>query len=242
MSKRECLRPELLADMPRRIAGLHVDRRGYPIPWFVLDNGGEPDFRIVDSNKLRHALRFARCWICGGPLGVNKTFVVGPMCVVTRVSAEPPTHGDCGVFAARFCPFLAHPQAKRREANLPEHLPADDVMLLHNPGAVAVWTTRRFTTFRHNGALLCRFGEPVAVQWFAEGRRASRDEVVAGFHRGLPGLLAIDKDWTEAEAFAVLAPHLPSEGHEHATDSNYGNDHSVTATPPSGDVPVAVPH
>lgn len=245
MNHRTEVRPDMRTNMPRRIAALRVDRRGYPVPWFVQEvEGREPDFRIVDSHKLRQALRFSRCWICGGPLGVNKTFVVGPMCVVSRVSAEPPAHAECALFAAHFCPFLALPHAKRREANLPEHAATNPSHLLHNPGVIAVWTTRRFTTFRNAGSLLCRFAEPVSVQWFAEGRHATRDEVIAGFEKGLPALLALDDtQWTEAEAFAVIAPHLPAQTEENnATTEHHGHDHSIVATSGSGHVPVAVPH
>jgi hypothetical protein len=73
--------------MPSRIAKLQVSAEGFPIPWFVQWIKGEPDFRIMDGEKLSIAVRHKRCWICGEQLGQFMCFAIGPMCMINRVSA-----------------------------------------------------------------------------------------------------------------------------------------------------------
>jgi hypothetical protein len=192
------VRPEL-PPMPDRIAALPRDHRGYPVPWFVewiIDGHaapigeGAPDFRVMSSERLADALRYRRCWICGGRLGAHQTFVIGPMCAVNRTSAEPPSHQECGSWSARACPFLTRPHARRREAGLPEELAQPPgVMLRRNPGVALVWTSRRWHPRRlPDGGLLFDIGEPDSVRWYAEGRDATREEVLASIESGLPAL------------------------------------------------------
>jgi hypothetical protein len=184
--------------MPKRIAALPRDHRGYPVPWFVvwldaddrpLPRGeGRPDFRVIMPDALDEAIRGA-CWICGHRLGRYQTFVIGPMCAVNRNSAEPPSHHDCATYAARACPFLARPHARRRENAMPgEAVEPAGVAIKRNPGVALLWTTRKYRPYRDpfNGGVLFDIGEPDQVEWFAEGRPATREEVMASIDSGLP--------------------------------------------------------
>lgn len=187
------LRPGL-PPLPPRMAGLPIDHRGFPVPWFVAWVDGEPDHRVVDPKKLQAAVGLGRCWICGGPLGSFKTFTLGPMCCVTRANSEPPSHIECARYAAQACPFLTRPHAKRREAGLPDDLrPAAGLPLDRNPGVVGLWTTKRYTTSRVHGVganpgVLFRLGDPESLEFWAEGRSAKREEVIASVVSGLPTL------------------------------------------------------
>jgi hypothetical protein len=79
--------------------------------------------------------------------------------------------------------------AKRRDTSDLPHRGAPGVMLEHNPGAIALWHTRSYRTeHQPEGGMLFRLGSPVWVDWFAEGRKATREEVLAGFAMGLPKL------------------------------------------------------
>lgn len=187
--------------IPKRMADLPRDKHDRPVPWFVAWIDGEPDFRVIAPGKIQDALRFGQCWLCGGPLGAFKAFVLGPMCGVNRTSAEPPSHRDCAVYAAQACPFLATPNMVRRENRIPEGTknPAG-TMIRRNPGVALVWVTKSFTLFRsHGGGVLFEVGTPEEVRWFAEGRTATRAEVVASMESGLPLLRA------EAEAESPTA-------------------------------------
>lgn len=205
-----------LPELPSRMRALPVDSRGYPVPYFVEWIDGKPDFRVADQRKLAACIYFKRCWICGQPLGQYKAFVIGPMCAVNRVSAEPPSHIECAKFAAQACPFLAHPKAVRREANLPEdRIPAAGITIARNPGVALVWVTRSHQMFNAPGGVLFKIGEPEDTFWYAEGRLANRDEVRASVESGLPALYELAKaDGIEAvmeldTAVARATRHFP---------------------------------
>jgi hypothetical protein len=174
--------------MPARIAALPRDK-GRPVPWFVQWFDGTPDFRVVDGSKFRDALRFGWCWVCGERVGRFATFTVGPMCVVNRTSAEPPAHRECAEYSARACPFLSIPNMVRRERHVPDGVtePAG-IMIKRNPGVTVVWTTLKYTLQRTPSGPLFDIGEPVEVEWFAQGRQATRAEIMASIESGLPAL------------------------------------------------------
>src|SRR5215831_10331151 len=134
-----------LPPLPRRIAKLPVDHRGFPVPWFVAFIDGKPDFRMIDTPKLAIAVKQRRCWTCGEPLGVHLAFLIGPMCAVNRVISEPPSHRDCAIFSATACPFLSQSRMRRNEKNLPDdRMEAAGIGLSRNAGAVCIWTTRNY--------------------------------------------------------------------------------------------------
>jgi hypothetical protein len=187
------LRPEL-TPLPSRMKTLPVDERGYPVPWFVDWVDGKPEFRAMDGQKWIRAIRERLCWVCGLPLGVYKTFVVGPMCGINRTSAEPPSHSECGFWSAVNCPFLRNPQQARREDGLTDTISAPGFALLRNPGVTLLWTTRTYSLFEDGrGKPLITFGDPEKVDWFAEGRKATRAEILQSIESGMPALMAIAK-------------------------------------------------
>src|SRR5262249_41454815 len=130
------------ADMPHRIKALPVDRRGYPVPWFVPWEDGEPLFPVADPVKLAMAILHSKCSMCGQTLGAFKCFVIGPMCVVNRVSAEPPCHRDCAEFAVKTCPFMTMPLAKRTSDRIAGIEDPAGIMIERNPGVSAIWVTK----------------------------------------------------------------------------------------------------
>ena len=184
------LRPGL-PPLPPKMRHLHIDKRGYPVPFFVAMIDGEPDHRIVDPRAMQQCVRHGRCWLCGQPLGVFTSFVVGPMCAVNRVSSEPPSHLECARYAVQACPFMARPHAKRREGGLPDtdlKQPAG-IHLKRNPGVVLIWTTRApLHRFKVPGGMLFRMGPAESMEWYAEGRPAERQEVDDSIASGLPAL------------------------------------------------------
>lgn len=171
--------------LPERLKQRPVSERGFPVPWFVSFIKGQWDFVNVDPRKIVEAYKRDLCFLCGTKLGQYKAFVIGPMCSINRVSAEPPAHRECAEYAVRACPFLARPNARRNEkasVNHGETVPG--IMIEHNPGATLLWITKSFKPI--DG--LFHIGEPVEVQWFAEGRKATRAEIDAAIAKGLPFL------------------------------------------------------
>lgn len=220
------VRPSL-PPLPDRMRRLPLDHRGFPVPWFVawFDQGkpcdpgvGKADFRVIDAPKMSIAVRQRRCWVCGEPLGVRMAFVIGPMCAVNRVISEPPSHRDCAIFSATACPFLSQPRMKRNEKDLPEGKEAAGHVLKRNPGAACVWITRIYRPFRPsvgNPGVLFQLGDPIETLWFANGRPATRAEVMASIESGLPSLQELaDAQGPEArielrKAYDRAMPLLP---------------------------------
>ena len=175
--------------MPDRIAALPISDEGYPVPWFVASINGKPDFRVVDTPKLPRAVRARLCWVCGQGLGGLVASALGPMCTITRTISEPPSHRACVQFAMRACPFLANPRMRRNDKNLPGGtIEAPGFQLERNPGCMALWMSRQVTPFEAPGGVLFRVGDPVSVEWYCEGRPATRAEVENSITSGLPHL------------------------------------------------------
>jgi hypothetical protein len=210
-------------EMPRRMQELPVDAVGRPVPWFVwIDDAGTPDFRVVGPGKLRQAMRGPLCWVCGHGFsgGEDRAWLIGPMCTVNLVTAEPPSHLDCATWSARNCPFLATPNMVRRDRHMPEGAvnPAG-IMIRRNPGASVVWVTgyRAWKAEREGRGFLFRLGPAKRALWFAEGREATRAEVLASIDSGLPLLSEMaEKDGPEAVAelermHREALAHVPQE-------------------------------
>jgi hypothetical protein len=51
-----------------------------------------------------------------------------------------------------------------------------------------IWLCLGFKVFKVEGGVLFELGEPVEIQWYAEGRTATREEVLHSIDTGLPFL------------------------------------------------------
>lgn len=194
MELRECpySKPALragLPELPARMKAMPVDERGYPVPFFVGWIDGKPEFRGADARKLKACKLAGLCWVCGQALEETFAFVIGPMCTITRTTAEPPSHLECADFSVKGCPFLSKPQMERREdesfAALSVAAPGESIR--RNPGVSAVWVTNFYKTFADGrGGELIEVGPPDSVTWWREGRAATRLEVQCSIEEGLP--------------------------------------------------------
>lgn len=197
-------------NLPPRIAKLPVNETGFPIPWFAATVDGKRDFRVVDSLQMREAVRFKKCWVCGEKLGVHMAFVIGPMCGLNRTISDPPSHKECAEFSALNCPFLSRPLAKRNTEGLDGMQQAAGFGLRRNPGAVGVWVTKSYEVFRPhagNPGILFEIGDPVSVDWYSSGRRATEDEIHTSVATGLPHLVDIARQ-QGPEALIALKSQL----------------------------------
>lgn len=202
------MRPEL-DSLPSRMLDLPIDDRGYVVPWFVSWIDGKPEFRVSDAEKFIRAVRERRCWVCGERLGSTLCFVAGPMCGINRVSSEPPSHVECARWSARNCPFLVRPHMRRREDELINNetmiAEAPGLCIARNPGVTMLWITRSYKVFRpHAGGegFLFDIGAPASVEWYAEGRPATGDEIQESVRGGFP---ALEKQAAEEGEKAIAA-------------------------------------
>jgi hypothetical protein len=197
-------RPQHDVPLPDHLRGRPRDARGFIVPYFVAwrdDDGnladegrGEPDFRTVNTSRFVRCIKQRLCWLCGHPLGRHLSFVIGPMCTVTRTTSEPPSHLACADYALKVCPFLTRPAMRRLPMGADEAMPPAGLHLDRNPGVSALWTSREFTLFKTkhgNAGTLIQVGEPSRVEWWREGRWATRAEVQASMVSGLPSLREI---------------------------------------------------
>ena len=202
---------EQMKTLPARMKDLPIDDRGYVVPWFVAWIEGKPEFRAMDPIKYIRAIREKRCWVCGEKLGVNVVFVAGPMCGINRTSSEPPSHAECARWSATNCPFLSNPRQVRREDEVLNNAclraNAPGIAIARNPGVAMLWFTRQFEVFDDgHGKPLIQMGEPESVEWYACGRKATRDEVMRSIDTGLPTIEAVarqQRGGVEALARAV---------------------------------------
>jgi hypothetical protein len=196
-----------MVNVPRRIDKLprwRIMGQDYPVPHFVTwigedgkptkGNTGTPDFRVMNMDRWLRCWKAGLCWVCGEKLGVYKAYVIGPMCAVTRTTSEPGSHLECAVYSAQACPFLSNPKMKR--GSEVKELPANSqepvgFFISRNPGVACIWVTKSATRFKaHNGTLIT-LGDPEAVHWFAHGRAATCEEVMASIESGYPALLSV---------------------------------------------------
>jgi len=185
----------IFKDMPPEIERLPRDGRGFPIPAFAGSLNGQRDFRVIDPEHFNACVRKGKCWICGGGMGARRFYVIGPMCGINRVSSEPASHRGCAIFAARNCPFLATPMAKRNERGLPDNAGAlAGVMIPRNPGVTLIWEPHHDTDYLFDdgrGNPLFNVGEPKVVTFWAKGDPATPEAVWESVVSGFPALFSL---------------------------------------------------
>lgn len=194
--------------IPPRMAQLPISPKGFPTPWFVhIADDGAADFRVIGRGKMVEAHNGRKCWLCGQPRGTHLVFTIGPMCTVNRISGEPPSHLACAEYAVRACPFLAKPNMRRNELDMIEEATAHPGALLHNPGVTALWVCRSYKVESNGDGALFHLGPPERVEWYTQGRQATRAEVEAAIAAGYP-LLAAQAARDGADAAAELSACL----------------------------------
>lgn len=196
MTTERVIRPDIAhIPVPERMLSLPLDERGYPVPWFVSWVDGKPEFRALERYKLVLAVREKRCWLCGEKMGRFLAFVIGPMCAINRISSEPPSHRECAEYAVRACPFLARPHMRRRENDLPEDFKqAAGFGVKRNPGVSLIWVTESYRVEKAhagNEGYLFHVGDPYQLAWYAEGREATRAEIMESIDSGYPLLVEL---------------------------------------------------
>lgn len=205
------LEPIKARSMIPDMIGRPIDHRGFPVPWFVTNKTpeGHWDFARLDTERFKEAVRKDVCWVSGHPLGQFRSFVIGPMCVINRVAGDPPVKKAIAEWSAQICPYLSRPLARRDRSIADEEYELQrGVMITRNPGVCAVYTVRGPVPVNHG---LFMLPEPKAVEWWRQGRRATRAEVVAAVESGLPLLReAAEK---ESRATGSKAPLVELEAY-----------------------------
>lgn len=102
--------------IPPFLSHLPVDKRGYPIPFFVGTVDGEPEFRYLNATKHDLIINKKLCPICGKKLPKDFFyFISGPQGMKNRTSSDGPMHRECAEFSLIACPHLYLQKSQRRE-------------------------------------------------------------------------------------------------------------------------------
>lgn len=159
---------------PARVGRLARDGRGYPVPALVMrDAEGRPDFRVIDSERWLHAVRFHRCGLCGEPMGRSVAFVGGPASLHHRVFTDAGMHPDCAAYALKTCPFLAAPSFAYSRT-MPDLSGAvtrtlEDVST-RRPDVFGLGVTRGYELLTlPNGGLAIQAGPFQTISWWKRG-------------------------------------------------------------------------
>jgi hypothetical protein len=208
--------------IPARLRGRPRDARDFIVPYFVQwfedskpspEGLGVPDFRVVNTERFYGCIKHNICWLCGGILGSYHSFVLGPMCAVTRTTSEPGSHRECAEYALKACPFLIRPRMRRNPSEYPgEVAPVAGFFLDHNPGIFALWISRQpakpFKPEKGGAGVLLTVQDPVEVGWWKEGRLATREEVDWALEKGVEAALVPMAKKEGPAAEAALAKYV----------------------------------
>lgn len=153
-------------EIPKELSHLKIDSRGYPIPYFVSEINGKPEFRFLDHNRLQMIINRKVCHICGKKLPDNLFyFIAGPMGLENRISTDAGMHLLCAEFSLRACPHLFLQKAERRlndpmakifTANNPNSI-------LDKPDTLYLVRTDKIKRIFEDGRVYIRF-RPVSAQ------------------------------------------------------------------------------
>jgi hypothetical protein len=181
---------------PKSMLSRPIDHRGFPVPWFVTKktDDGKWDFVNIEHKRMVEALKKQVCWVSGQPLGVNKAFCVGPMCVINRTAGDPPVKLEIALWSVQVCPFMSRPLARRtgkHEKETTDNAGIDGVAILRNPGVTAIYVSR---DSKYECGRGFNMGAPVSVSWWCQGREATRQEAQSSIDSGIHHLWKLAKD------------------------------------------------
>lgn len=171
--------------MPKGIAALDRDHRGYPIFYAIQQPTGGYDFKAIVWDQVQRCAERRLCGLCGRPLGYWIVFIGGPKSCQNRWFSDPPMHRECAEYAWQVCPYLlrggydrSHTERARRVAQ------EDPTGYMGKPEKMGFFTTRSY-------------------EWKQQTRRHGFDRVPFGqeLFKAAP---ATQIEWRE-----------PSHGHDH---------------------------
>jgi hypothetical protein len=64
-------------------------------------------------------------------------------------------------------------------------------MIARNPGVTAIWVTKSYEIMRVGNGIVISMGDPIRMEFWTKGRRATRAEVDESVRDGFPALLKV---------------------------------------------------
>jgi len=102
-------------EIPNFLKHLKVDKRGYPIPFFVPWKNGQPDFMYQDAEKQKLTTEKHLCHICGKKLHKDyHYFISGIHGLTNQVASDAAMHRECAEYSLQVCPHMLYQKAERQ--------------------------------------------------------------------------------------------------------------------------------
>lgn len=178
-----------MIEVPKHLRG-RPTYGGFVVPYFVAwyrgseqvderEQGAKPDFKVTDYRRLTICRKQGHCWICGKHLGAFKWFVFGPGSALSRCSIEPPSHRECAHYAVQICPFMLDVTKDYRH---PDLKPGQTLIegVAYRPEVTVLWATKGYKAEvldATRGVWQFIPGDPEVVEFWYEGRKATRAEI-----------------------------------------------------------------
>jgi hypothetical protein len=141
-------------DIPSQLAHLKKDSRGYPIPYFVSEVNGKPEFRFLRPERLEMIIERKLCHICGKKLPTDFFyFISGPIGLKNRISTDAAMHRICAEFSLQACPHLFLQKAERRDNDpiAKELVSKDPAMIIEKPDELFLVKCDKFRVIKEGG-------------------------------------------------------------------------------------------
>lgn len=183
-------------NVPAHLAHLPT-YRGLPVPYVVLiDNDGNPHFRINNIDKENECIEKKLCHICGKPLLKEFWFIGGHLSAFHPRGAfnDPPVHKLCGLYALTTCPYMVNSNYKAADEAGTIQLAKEiagktDVKALYNPTQTNkrldffVFARAKSFTINYNSQLhgistVTAHKPYLEVEYYKDGERIHRGEVL----------------------------------------------------------------
>lgn len=133
------MRPDIV--IPKELAHLKLDDRGYPIPFFAPIVDKKVNFRFADKDKIATCMKRRLCGICGKKLPKDYCYnVTGPLGLKNRIGSDAMMHEVCARFSMMACPHMYYQRAERKEGSSSIMAPGkpDEILLVK----VSNWKTQ----------------------------------------------------------------------------------------------------
>jgi len=168
--------------LPRRMLGIRRDKRGYPIPYLMMDTQIH-----IDMEKQAECMLKRLCMICGKRLDNKKWFIGGHAAAKNRLFSDLAMHEECARYSLRVCPFLSNSDMKYRKKY------DDDTIFYagHIPGTAKERSPTQML-MRTNGYRMCRWRDMLYVlanRWDYVEHWSYGKQVEGAEHMSAQGLL-----------------------------------------------------
>lgn len=152
--------------IPKELSHLKIDERGYPIPFFVTNRNGKPDFVLLNTERQMQCVEKKLCPICGLKLYKDYSYVItGPLGLKNCMVTDPPMHRVCAEFSLRACPHMYFQKAERKETGVDRDAVQEAIHNLDKPAVLFLVKIDKIKQRPHEGHVYLNF-RPVSAEQY----------------------------------------------------------------------------